>query len=238
MRVDIGNPRRGYEAGINCNHRHVQIQGRRLGLIERSDLGHQFAREDCPRSPVTLFVGAREGTASNRAAKSEVITQAALGAQACLDVAQTLSEGHLCKAKREEVVPWRKRIGARRDSSAGLVGALELPMWDARHDLGEDSLAGVHPASLHPTRPSASNREQLEDAAFVSRTGTYAINSAVKWDSIGRYLWSAPADRRVTVASNVACEMDQTASHPPSDSSKPLIQWDARCRRPRDNEDR
>jgi len=58
-------------------------------------------------------------------------------------------------------------------------------MWDARHDLGEDSLAGVHPASLHPTRPSASNREQLENAAFVSRTGTYAINSAVKWDSIG-----------------------------------------------------
>lgn len=114
-----------------------------------------------------------------------MVGQSTLGPQARFDVPQALPEGHLREAEREEVIPRRKRIGSGRGNVAGEVGSLKLPMRDARHDLGEDSLSGVHPASLHRNRRPASNREQPPKAASLLQTATYATTDRSMWDSIG-----------------------------------------------------
>ena len=58
-------------------------------------------------------------------------------------------------------------------------------MWDARHDLGEDGLTGVHPESDLEKRPPCSNREQTLNATTPCKIASYVRPSVSKWDSIG-----------------------------------------------------
>lgn len=94
-------------------------------------------------------VGARQSAARDRAAKPEVKSQPGLCSQAGLDVAQALPERQLSEAQGETMVPRRKRVDARYACAAGPIRALKLPMRNARHDLSEDSMTGVHPTSNH-----------------------------------------------------------------------------------------
>ncbi len=58
-------------------------------------------------------------------------------------------------------------------------------MWNTRHDLAEDGLPGVHPASDLQKRPPCSNREQALNAPTPCENAAYITLSPTKWDSIG-----------------------------------------------------
>jgi hypothetical protein len=62
---------------------------------------------------------------------------------------------------------------------------LKLPVRNARHDLAEDGLPGVHPASDPQKRPPCSNREQALNAPTPYKNVAYITLSPTKWDSIG-----------------------------------------------------
>ena len=58
-------------------------------------------------------------------------------------------------------------------------------MWNARHDLVEDGLADVHPASDLEQRPPCSKREQAPSNPTPCKNAAYITSSPAKWDSIG-----------------------------------------------------
>jgi len=99
--------------------------------------------EVCVDAPVMRLVGIGQRGPRDPATEPHVIEFARHGAQAGLDVAETLAESKLGKSQTKELIEARK--SAHFVISAVTCHALvELVGWDVIDELGEDHAAGMH----------------------------------------------------------------------------------------------
>jgi hypothetical protein len=149
-----------------------------------------------------------------------VISQPGLCVQAGLNIAQALAKSHLRKTQRQKMVPQRKSITARSRHVARGICTLKLPVWNTRHDLAEDSLTGVHPASDLEKRPPCSNREQALSSPTPCKNVAYITISSAKWDTIGTNLAPIPKSRRASFGIG-ASPITESELNPPSFRAMP-----------------
>ena len=162
-----------YHRRVHGDDRHLEIN--RVGFVRKQcpDFWHEFTRQVLPRSPVALFIGGGQVTPDDPVPEAHMICQSSLCSQTGINITQALAKSHLRKTKRQKVVPRRMRVTTRSRHVARGICALKLPVWDARHDLREDGLNGVHPEPDLEKRPPCSNREQAQNTTTPCENASY-----------------------------------------------------------------
>src|ERR1035438_2044570 len=134
------------------NRRRIQrIQGLNkvhaegIVCIQRPCNGNQHLGEVGKDAPIVRLVGIAQCRARHSSSKSHVIQLAAHRTQAGFDVAETLAVGQLSKGHRQILVAARKAPMVR-ISAITLDTLLELVRGQVIHELGENSLSGIHPS--------------------------------------------------------------------------------------------
>ena len=96
-------------------------------------------------APVVALVGVGQRGARHPAAEAHVVELAAHRPQARLDVAQALAVSQLREGHRQILVPARETSPVRVAAIAG-DALLKLVGGQVIHELGENSLADIHPS--------------------------------------------------------------------------------------------
>ena len=153
----------GDRGGVQRIDGRIQIRRQRLAGIQSPGAHNQLLGQRGVDAPVAMRVGIGQRAAPYHTVKPEMVEAFRPGAQAIHDVAQALAPGQLRIGHAEKLVPARELLN--------LVVAGELPhtplellRMNQRHQLSENGLSCVHPASLAAEASSREPQDQLQIA--------------------------------------------------------------------------
>src|ERR1017187_9537580 len=185
-------PRKHRQTKINrCRIQRIQglneIHAERIVCIEWPGNGYQHLGKVCKDAPIVRLVGIAQCRARHASSEAHVVQLAAHRPQASFDVAETLAVCQLSKGHGQILIAARETPMVR-ISAITLDTLLELVGGQVIHELGEDSLSGIHP-SLSAIRAGCSHSApatRLCASHFKSKNASYTLSHLICMGYSGR----------------------------------------------------
>ena len=176
-RFGFAKPRPGKQAqakvdggGVDGVNGFSDLQSGRIIDIKFPGFADQDLSEVVINSPVSTFIGFRQGAATNRRAKSQML-QIRPGPQAVFNIPKTLPIRELGKPHRQPLVPTTKTAHLVMPSVL-LDTPGKLRIMNRGHDLGKNAFSFIHSLrikkNLHFTKSKNSSRPQPNKVPIFS----------------------------------------------------------------------